>query len=260
MAFEDRISGIVAKLNRARQTIAELKAKTEAWERAAVSQIEIKKGFLQSPTIYSVRARSEETVPAEFAVVAGEIIHALRSSLDHLVCALAVEAGGEIKRSHQYPICKSAAEFQKAVQRGLLAGLTDAAIAQIEGQQPYHSPQPENQAAAIINELDNRDKHRLLIAVNATAIIPDQIHVHGEGANITGISPPDPISLGPDFQEVFNITLAEPCADFRLEFGLHSEVALADVGRLGMNPMVATIEQAFQAISEAIAGYRPHFA
>lgn len=60
--------------------------------------------------------------PLRFSVIVGEIIHQLRSSLDHVIWQLVLANGKVPTRYHQFPICDSVEKFKKARKRGNIKG------------------------------------------------------------------------------------------------------------------------------------------
>jgi hypothetical protein len=109
------------------------------------------------------------------ALLAGDAVHNLRSSLDHAITQL---AGDFASRDSQFPLAESEREFKNDRNR-LLTGVPRAASDVVEAVQPYHvgdlvkgggslsdpkDPRFTNAALMLIGRLDNRDKHRMLLA------------------------------------------------------------------------------------------------
>jgi hypothetical protein len=113
--------------------------------------------------------------PAWCAVI-GDIVHNLRSALDHLVCQLAVLNGNDIdccKSSRtSFPICLTPESFSNASRR-ISPLINPDALALIEELQPYAAAnkptanplqrEPRFSNLWILSELDIIDKHRTLI-------------------------------------------------------------------------------------------------
>lgn len=124
-------------------------------------------------------------IPLGLGLMAGDVIHNLRSALDHVVFQLAI-AGGDNGDRSQFPIYDDADEFLRDQGR-LLKGVVDKERAIIECLQPYHvraasawgaaalpssyrDPLALNVLIGNLGRLDNRDKHRLLL--NGEIIVP----------------------------------------------------------------------------------------
>lgn len=96
---------------------------------------------------------------ADLAVIVGDCLFCLRSALDHIVWALVLANGKKPGICNQFPICSSCKNFAVEVQKGRLRGVSDKALAVVEGLQPYNgSPNP----LGMLNSLHNVDKHRSL--------------------------------------------------------------------------------------------------
>ncbi|MFO0863886.1 MAG: hypothetical protein U0744_04375 [Gemmataceae bacterium] len=98
-------------------------------------------------------------IPDEFAVIAGEAVHQLRSALDHLAWQLVETNGGTPDRDTCFPLDRkppsNEATFARKVQ-----GMSVAAANLIRSKQPY---QPGCEVLGALHEVDNFDKHRLLL-------------------------------------------------------------------------------------------------
>jgi hypothetical protein len=103
-----------------------------------------------------------------WSLIFGDLVHALRSSLDHFVYAAAVSVHPTLspaqERSLQFPICDDPGKFGQSTQR--ISLLSPKAQNAIELVQPYNRRHPElPPLLALIRDFDNSDKHRLLNVV-----------------------------------------------------------------------------------------------
>jgi hypothetical protein len=128
---------------------------------------------------------SYEPCPDRFGLIAGDAIHNLRSSLDHMVVALAIEGakssgkhlGWDDLNSLQFPIVNKTLAFNEQVTRGRLRDVNAGATALIESVQPYNSKDPgapKRSLLAMLSYLDNSDKHRIL-TTSAMAPIAEKV-------------------------------------------------------------------------------------
>jgi hypothetical protein len=119
--------------------------------------------------------------PDDFGLIAGDAIHNLRSSLDHLAVALAVSGAdaqgvsittNEVSRI-QFPIVLAESDFNEQIKRGRLKYVAKAAEGFIEGFQPYRMTPaaPEWSNLYVLSELDNADKHRLLTTAGLASTV-----------------------------------------------------------------------------------------
>lgn len=97
--------------------------------------------------------------------IRGDCVHSLRSALDHLIYAIAVCESGINPPPNwnalQFPIGDTPAKFQGESRK--IRTLSQSVRAAIEGVQPYnrrHAQIPP--LLAVLRDLDNSDKHRLL--------------------------------------------------------------------------------------------------
>jgi hypothetical protein len=116
-------------------------------------------------------------VPLRISVIAGEIVHHLRSCFDHVVWALASKNGLPDTERVNFPVCQTAEKFEKAVRDGIIKGVSVADRTLIEALQPYRTPDAPNSILQIIHDLDLADKHRLLTVVTHTLALGNAIFI-----------------------------------------------------------------------------------
>lgn len=123
------------------------------------------------PTMLIYRVTRVPTIDAVVSVIAGDIVHNLRSALDHLAWQLVLLDGGTPTDRTAFPLHESTTNRQ-GKQRVLTIdpGIADPRImAAVEAMQPYaeaeYGHDPRTDALGIIGRLNNIDKHRLLLTV-----------------------------------------------------------------------------------------------
>lgn len=118
--------------------------------------------LLREQQAYRVRLQLDPAPPASMAVIFGEILQHLRSSLDYLARDLVIAHGASPRDggpgSTQFPI---------HVQRPknplrILPAVAPEALRTVEALQPFHAEAPDGHPLARLQELNNHDKHRLL--------------------------------------------------------------------------------------------------
>ncbi|HEV1993428.1 MAG TPA: hypothetical protein VGR03_03760 [Candidatus Acidoferrum sp.] len=123
-------------------------------------------------------------ISSEFALSAGDILHNLRSALDHLACGLVRANGGTITNSTEFPIIEYAprTDRDKARLAGKIEGIRQEAKDYILSIQPYRQG---NAASALgrLHKLNIRDKHRLLLTF-ATAMTKFNIGQHWRATRV----------------------------------------------------------------------------
>jgi hypothetical protein len=172
-----RVDGIEAKLNRAEQQIGVLKESTHTWStRACALEPEVNEGkrrYIWTFVLY-------EPIPPTPAVISDEIIHHLRSVLDHLASHLVESCGGQPGRA-AWPFEGSHWGWRRNVERrqhpwqlwrkgggGPLAGIPRGSPVWtfIESTQPHKSGRKARDDLLFgLNDAWNANKHRILNAL-----------------------------------------------------------------------------------------------
>jgi hypothetical protein len=175
----EELAGVYAKLARADETIAHLKSLVRSFLSPA-SEVLIGKQDIETFEERWQKHGEREVDPA-ISVVAGEIVHHLRSSLDHIAWSL---SSPEYRLRHETAIAfpvftaepKSAKEIASYDRK--VGGITSSsALDLIKDLQPYKTPNPIDDPIAIVHELNRVDKHHNLVLVdpgfNISFRIPD---------------------------------------------------------------------------------------
>src|SRR5260370_38139306 len=159
------------KLDRAKLRMQELESLLKAFHSTQPHK------FSAKPDSRYGKIRSMDavaSVPDQIALVAGDVLQNLRSALDHLAYQLYRKGGGApgTGRHVSFPIYESKQAYDDNKVRRT-RGMTQAAIAKIESLTPYKGA---NDILWHINELNNIDKHRIILltrsAVRSMDIMP----------------------------------------------------------------------------------------
>jgi hypothetical protein len=160
-----------AKHDRALEHIAELKGEIEHYL-ASEPFVITSRGYEDAHSSWIFETTEVKRLPLRPSIIIGDIVHNLRSALDHLVWQLVLFNGETPKTNNQFPIESSQAAFVKNGPRRL-AGLCADHAARIEGLQPFTRTDDDvlSQARAwaleLVRDLSNHDKHRLIHPVTA---------------------------------------------------------------------------------------------
>jgi hypothetical protein len=108
----------------------------------------------------------------DWGMMAGDVIHGLRSALDNLAYALQVKHSGPPadpkKVLVQFIICDDAKDWSGQCYK--IKAMSPDVRAEIERLQPYHRADPtKRHILSILRDLSNVDKHRRLLVVVAVA-------------------------------------------------------------------------------------------
>lgn len=212
------LDGCRAKLDRAKETIASLARDISSFELQSPLPFKITREHRGAEYVFI--ASGETLAPLRFSVLAGEAVHHMRSSLDHLVSALVVSNGNTPSRAHQFPICATEKDFESAINRKQLDGVSSSAKDIIRSMQPFQNAVPDDTVLSVVAQYDNADKHRLLVIVNAAAKLGANIAIGPDPAAsleqsekqiiVVGLGNPGPTAISPQGEVVFSIAFHEP--------------------------------------------------
>lgn len=175
------------KIERADENIRNLRSEVAAFleskQNDVVSEIDPKTGH------GLVKFAGDLSAVRRFAVLSGEIVYHLRSSLDHLVWRLITDPA--LRSIHSgFPIYSSdprqatvPAPMRRYSRR--IKGVSSTAAVIIERIQPYNGTTPANDPLVILNTLNNSDKHHELVLTFARAGVERLIFLDPDGVTRT---------------------------------------------------------------------------
>jgi hypothetical protein len=161
----EQLTGIEQKLKRADESMLNLDAEITTFlkQRPEGGFSEDKQKALDEWLAHHVK----RGVPPRFSIIAGEIIHHLRSCLDHLAWTLSTES---YRRAHEtaiaFPIIPTEPRTKDEIRRykRQVEGISSTkALRLINDAQPYHSPKPHDHPLFTLHELDRVDKHHEIV-------------------------------------------------------------------------------------------------
>ena len=163
MNAQNRLKLIGVKVERAKEHFHTLEIEVEQYLNSKPYSIGVKRRPDSSQLIYFVE-RVHPT-PIKITAILGDVIHNLRSALDHLAYQLVwVGTGSQPSSRHVYfPILSDKAEYLKK-RNGKMKGAKQAAIAAVDALAPYKGG---NDILWKLHELNNVDKHRMLITAGS---------------------------------------------------------------------------------------------
>lgn len=166
MATNERIILLNIKLDRARKHINELQDEINRFLSTSPYSVSSRNDIQSQKLIYYVT--KAEGTPSIFAVIIGDILHELRSTLDHLACQLVIiETNGQQidLKNIAFPIVDDVKTY-KDFSKPKLKGMHQKAINEIALLRPYKGG---NDILWRLHKLNNIDKHRFLITVGAAS-------------------------------------------------------------------------------------------
>lgn len=252
------LDGCWAKIDRANQHIKNLESEIAAFFDGHPYRVVGQ--FNNNMTEYIFTSFGPPPAPLNFAVVTGEVIHQLRSSLDHLIWALAVKHVGTPPNPRiQFPIYKDATKYV-AVQ-----GVSTSAEAIIETVQPYRKPEPAKDPLIILQDFNNSDKHRLLVVVSSVMAVPDSLRFSGKMADyeIAGFTPwrwsGHTVRASEQGAELLRIAFKRVPADMKIKADFRPQIAFEEFGSAGIKPIVPSLAQLRDAVVKTIKLFTGEF-
>ena len=169
------LDGPTSKILRAKEHLKKLRTEADAFIKENKHRIVIGERHVDSD-YYSLRAEVSKPPPIEWGVVVGEIAHDLRSALDGIVWQLIILNGIDpstlLRPKPQFPVflieeTERGPCYMRDGKPMIHGRITDKQEALIERLQPYNRPTPNRDALWLLHELNNADKHRLVLAAAA---------------------------------------------------------------------------------------------
>lgn len=161
MTGDERLALIRLKIEQAKRHESKMEAELASFWSSKPYEVWTKSEIATRRLIYF--AARAEAVPVLLSLIVGDVIHNLRSALDHLAYQLVLLGmKGKTPGHHVYfPIADNAVSY-KAIASKNLKGADLAARKIVDGIKPYKGA---NDTLWFIHRLDIVDKHRLLVAV-----------------------------------------------------------------------------------------------
>jgi hypothetical protein len=165
--------GIQEKLNRAHENILNLESEIAVFFQQGEYPV-LPEGDKQL-LLAAIQYHTQRRIPLRFNVLAGEIIHHLRSCLDHMVWQF---SSPQYRKDHlrqiEFPVFEKLPTDKNSSSRyeGKIKGIVSVNVRNlIEKLQPYNFPDPLDSPIFIIHHLDVTDKHRELVLSTSTGSI-----------------------------------------------------------------------------------------
>jgi hypothetical protein len=176
---------------------------------------------------------------------AGDIVHALRSALDHLVYQLSIAGCDQVpSRQVEFPIAKDRDTYEAEKTRKV-RGIRPEAIEEIDRLKPFKDG---NDVLWRIHELDNIDKHRFIFTVGDDALFTAPwIEAFGEFLL-------RPAALKSD-SPLFSGAFADE-AESSVNFEIGEAVSGSQIGET--NALLPSLRQWVDYIESVILSFEPH--
>jgi hypothetical protein len=263
-----RLDGVRAKIDRAKENIINLEREqraflTEHYRKDLIGE------FHPNEWEYVCAVPGDlEPVPPRFAVLVGEVLYLLRSSLDHLLGQLVrLSKPNHPLNGVQFPICTDPRKHRTS-QCGKIQGIPDDAAAAIVALQPcFRRTGPWlDHPLAILNNLNNRDKHRLLVVLAAavTDITKHDVQVTARDLRGYGVQVRRRVVLGSQKPTPVSRVLFSPgpnchIADVKMKCRLVFDVSLQEPGAREGGSLIPFLQQLFDFTDRTIRKFDRFF-
>ena len=264
------LRGCRAKIERAHECVKNLNTEIDGFLSADPPPYTIARELEKNSRDYVFIVRATKSVPDRFAVLAGEVVHHLASSLDYLFGALVTRAGNAVEKTHYFPIYTKTREFRIACDKGAISHISPAAQKLVRLVQPCFTPTPRDTVLAAVKELNNIDKHRLLLVLLAAGRLGDNIRIgredevmvdiHGQPPRIVGFGDASMVEVTKDGEEFFRIKLAAPTPKFEANAEFAAQVVFAQCGLTKLVPIADALPAMVAGVTHTINLFREEFA
>jgi hypothetical protein len=254
----DRLLGVRLKIERAKQHVVDLDVALRAFYESSPYKVGAKRDPQTRKLVYYVT--SVEATPATISLIAGDALQNLRSALDQLAWQLVEANRGTPGRQTSYPVYKGANEYM-AGRQAKVQGMSQAAVDLIDATKPYKGG---NDALWMLNELNNIDKHRLLLTVGARyGSVNVGADLQREMQRLWGskqILPAMDIYLTPEnrlcpLKAGDELYTTAPDAEVNEKMDFRFEVALSEPQVAEGEPLLETLHQLVQLVEGVVAQF-----
>lgn len=257
------LDGCRAKIARADENIKQLEGEIKAFLDTHPYGLDWTHDAQRKTVAWTAKAPPEH--PLRWSVIAGEVVHELRSALDHLAWQLVIANGETPDKRTEFPVFEKRGTYRtEGVKR--LRGMSRAARDQIEQCQPFQAGTAlAEHALFIVHELNRIDKHQLLNVVGS-AIRPNKIQVGGVPGtyNVTGMTTvlPDQVRPFNNGAEMFTLQYqgeTPPDGYAGVDLELEFTVAFEEDGPGRGKPTIKLLTDLSGKVFDTIASFLPLF-
>jgi hypothetical protein len=158
------------KYNRSKELFDRLRDEMDAFFSADPQPYSSRGEFDEETWEWVERFEVKENPPLRLGVLLGDVVHNLRSALDHLMWQVTLLDGGRPNRDTQFPVVlEDKSTFDKRAQTRI-PDLSPEHRDLVEKVQPYQVEEPKRHTLAVLNKLANVDKHQIVHPIySATA-------------------------------------------------------------------------------------------
>lgn len=234
--------GIAEKLVRAEENIRNLDSEIEGF--FSKSDYPVIPQDNRETALKAIEYHKNLVIPPRAAVLAGEIVHHLRSCFDHIVWHFSVNEVSNIRRI-EFPVFdkEPVNHESRSLYKRKIEGIADTnVLALIERLQPYNAADPLDDPLWVIHDFDIIDKHRELVIC------------HGVG---TTLIPPNMKPVVEAYQGAHPELNAAQVARHFESYGItQPNIAFRNFGRREIKPVTVGLIELFNYTVSMVEGFR----
>lgn len=250
MTIDERLSLIGIKVERSKKHLCDLEDSRNRFIDSKPYRIGRESNTQTGYNTY--RVFDIQAPPVEIGLIAGDVIHNLRSALDHLSYQLVLSNGAVPTKQTAFPVFDDETKY-KAGLAGRVKGMAQSAVDAIDATEPYQGG--KGAGLWVLHYLDVADKHHALLTplINVTAAsftIPGFWERDYRG--VGGISFPN---FGKPLKDGDVIATRE--AEMDNDMNLNLDVAFTEPEVIEGKPVVETLKRLVDLVNDLILSFNP---
>jgi hypothetical protein len=243
---KDLLAGPLRKIERANHHIHDLRERVNEYLREALFQIKIRN--TSSPEKRWVYTEEKNPIPPDVALITGDVVHNLRSALDHICWGMVVPIVTK-KGSVGFPFVETQDKLEDAIKARQMNLAPKRVIEELRSLEPYPDG---NKFLHAVHSMNNVDKHRNILVVGTNlGFTVEQFQALTGLSNVSG-APDLLVSTTGDFVVTLdpsaNLTPPEEIAAIQPSF----TIGFADSEALAGLPVVYSLELMSQVTENAV--------
>jgi hypothetical protein len=260
MGADEKLARIHVKVERAKKHIADVNARIVTFINTNPYAVSCKVEAETRRPVYYISKVSE--IPVDLAMIAGDAIQNLRTSLDHLARQLHLMVpGANPDAEFNFPVHNTAKDHEAFLKR-VVKRLRQDAVDALRAAQAYKGG--NGHQLWVLNRLNNIDKHRVLVTVGSAYQSVDLSKFIPEMKNpVTGeVFKPPSIFIRPadrkcPLKEGDKLFIDAPDAQCKQDVHFRFDVALNEPGIVESEPLIETLQHLADLVGGTLTAFKP---
>jgi len=250
MTADERLSLIRVKVERARKHLRDLELARDNFINSKPYRLERESNLQTGYNIY--RVFDIQTPSVEIGLIVGDVIHNLRSALDHLTYQLVLRNGASPTKQTAFPVFDDATKYTTGL-AGKVKGIAQSAIDAIDATEPYQGG--KGAGFWVLHYLDIADKHHALLTtlINVTGASFTMPGFWERGyRGVGGVSFPN---FGKPLKDGDVVATRE--AEMDNDMNLILDVAFTEPEVIEGRAVIKTLQQLVDLVDNLIVSFKP---